>query len=1115
MTVAVVAGPAGSGKTARLVCAYRQLVGEEPFGSVLWISPTHRAASDVAVRLVDEGFAGCLAPHLLTFEQLATRVLAAAALRLRPLSPALTRALLGRLIRDAQARGELAYFGPIADTPGFLDLVVGYIRELKRLEIWPEELAAAEGPRAAAKNRELCRLYADYQQLLTRHDLYDRQGQFWAARELLRKDQWGPLSGVRHVLVDGFSDFTRTEHEVLELLAHRTRSITIGLTLDEAAGREELFTKTTATLAALEERHPQLVIERLPRASGTVPALRHLERHLFGNPREAPPVPDSAGIEIIAAAGVTHEVELVAERIKGLLVGSATARPVPAAEVLVVFRSLADVATLVRDVFGRFGIPCVVASPPALGSSPAVSALLSWLRLDVEHWPFREVLGAIGHNLFQPEWPQWQRGRAAAALELAVRELEIPAGLQALAGGIERLARWAAEGLAAKRRVSRGAFAAQQAGPLLARLAATFEKLPKQATAGEWARALNDFARELGLFAALAKHPDGEAAALADRQSFDHLLATLAEIDRLAGWMGEPAGVFSREEILRTLEDLARTEETPLARDETGCVRVLAAESARNLSAEYVFVCGLSEKAFPPAQRDDCLTSDADARRLIAAGLPVASHALRTRYEMLLFYEIATRATRRLVLSYPALDASAQPLVASPYLGEVERACGGVGRIVKNAEPHLSCVPETDDVRSLRDLRVRAIARAREGSDKLLEELCALPETRGAATNILAGLEMSATRFAQREFGPFDGMLTSPAAQQKLAERYGPERCWSPSQLEKYGSCPFKFLLSSVLRVEELGEAELAVDHLERGRLVHDLLATAHRTLNEREGLQMPAAREEAFQEIVDREIAELRRQAEGGGLAGGMAEIDVRKIVSWIERYRRQHAQYDAQWSDWPVPLRPAHFEVSFGPPHREETGDAPAVLPDDCDPLSTLEPLVMDCAGERIRFAGRIDRIDLGEVAGELVFAVVDYKSGARSDATKIEAVLNQQSFQPSLYALAAERLLLEQGARPFRAAYWHLSGKGYEEKHALKFLEFDNERRLRISEQWEALQAALGARIRSLVEGIRRGEFPVYSSDEKCTSFCEFRTVCRINQVRSLEKAWQPPACGGPVP
>jgi hypothetical protein len=45
-------------------------------------------------------------------------------------------------------------------------------------------------------------------------------------------------------------------------------------------------------------------------------------------------------------------------------------------------------------------------------------------------------------------------------------------------------------------------------------------------------------------------------------------------------------------------------------------------------------------------------------------------------------------------------------------------------------------------------------------------------------------------------------------------------------------------------------------------------------------------------------------------------------------------------------------------------------------------------------------------------------------------------------------------------------------------------------------------------SLVAGIRDGQFPVYNPREDCTSRCEFRTVCRIAQIRSLEKTWTPP-------
>jgi len=40
------------------------------------------------------------------------------------------------------------------------------------------------------------------------------------------------------------------------------------------------------------------------------------------------------------------------------------------------------------------------------------------------------------------------------------------------------------------------------------------------------------------------------------------------------------------------------------------------------------------------------------------------------------------------------------------------------------------------------------------------------------------------------------------------------------------------------------------------------------------------------------------------------------------------------------------------------------------------------------------------------------------------------------------------------------------------------------------------------------MRQGQFPVWSSDVHCTGFCEYATVCRINQIRSLEKTWLPP-------
>jgi ATP-dependent helicase/DNAse subunit B len=371
---------------------------------------------------------------------------------------------------------------------------------------------------------------------------------------------------------------------------------------------------------------------------------------------------------------------------------------------------------------------------------------------------------------------------------------------------------------------------------------------------------------------------------------------------------------------------------------------------------------------------------------------------------------------------------------------------------------------------------------------------------------------MSEARRGQH-YGAFEGMFTSTAAKARLAERFGKDRCWSPSQLEQYAYCPHRFLLANVLRITPAGEPELGIDFMARGQMLHWLLSTAHRELNLLAGGHTsPGRLLERFNELVRKLADELRQRSTSGSLESGLQEIDVRKISEWLARYLRQHRQYDQQWSGWDKPPQPAHFEVAFGPRHREEdAGEAPG-LPDDCDPLSTLEPFELRCAGETIHFAGRIDRIDLGSFGGQAVFTIVDYKSGAGSKRTSLQAVLEGRSLQLPLYALAAERLLSPLSAAPFRAAYWHIAGKGYEEKDAVKFrVAVDSQ--LEPNPEWIALESALKTRVGSLVAGIRAGQFPMHSADDECTGFCEFSTVCRVNQARALEKTWQPP--GEPQP
>ena len=130
----------------------------------------------------------------------------------------------------------------------------------------------------------------------------------------------------------------------------------ITLPLEPEPRRRDLFAKPQRTLAELRRRHPQLVIEELPRPSRPGwPAMAHLEKTLFGNPRRAQPAEETTGVEILAAARQLGEIELIGSRIKRLLSEGdpqAGGRPVRPGEIAVVFRSAQDAGGLVTKFPG-------------------------------------------------------------------------------------------------------------------------------------------------------------------------------------------------------------------------------------------------------------------------------------------------------------------------------------------------------------------------------------------------------------------------------------------------------------------------------------------------------------------------------------------------------------------------------------------------------------------------------------------------------------------------------------------------------------------------------------------------------------------------------------------
>jgi ATP-dependent helicase/DNAse subunit B len=1081
--VRVLCGPAGSGKTQRLLMRYQELARSAP-GAALWLVPTRRGAEQVSDLFLSV-LGGYCGPAPRTFAEWAADVIRANDPAARLLSAAQRRLLLDELIARLDAEGELAYFGRVLETRGFTAGVSGLLAELQRADVTPAAFARAAyrqglaagisgrtiGGRAIlAKDRCFARLFARFVRELRRHNLHDAEGQTWHALALLRRGLRQPFAAVRYVFVDGFSDFTPAQHGILQALAEEVEELWTSLPDEPGEERAELFAAPRAALRRLNELSPR--VEWLPSRplAESIPAgLAHLERQLFRPVQSVEVAEDATGLECIAAPGALGEVRLTARRIKRLLLDGVSGE-----DVVVTTRDLSAYEGLVREVFAEYGIPAEVEGAEPLVRCPAVGALLRTLRLSEEDWPFAGVTALLRSTYLRPEWPETVAApELPQQAEALLRLLGEPRGREAYLTAVRRWAERQQPGLedeeAEQSRRQRIHELAQRCRPFLERFFHAWEGSPAVAPPAEHVAHVRHFADDLGITRA-AEEDERDRAAL-------KLLW-----EELGRWVSRSEPPLDRKAFLRRLATLAA--EAGLTRAARGAsrVRVVSAESARHLAASYVFILGLGERGFPRLAAPQPLLEEAERLALRPGGVDLACASEQMPGEMLLFYQIATRARRRLVLSFPAVDERGQPLLPSSFL-TAALDCFRPGAVPVERRSMLLEGYDSDVPLSPAEYRVRAATVLAAGG-ALGPGLA--PDLRA---NLMDAAKLVRLRLREKEHNPFDGLFRDPAVIGELQQLFGPERVYSPTALEDYVACPFRFFLRHVLRLEPLEEPREDVEVTRRGQAFHRALARLHRNLKEA-GVHEPA---DEVDDHVRREIAAA--VAEDVSRAPGPASkelwrIEGQRLLRLALRYRDHWRRFLAPWQERGIAPRPHLFEVDFGLPAPNET--------------RPHAPLVLRAEGVEVRISGRIDRVDLAELDDGIGFWIIDYKTGHSTSYTSSDLTTFRR-LQLTLYAVAAEEVLLAgRRARPLGLAYWLVGESGPKVVLPIRNTAgwLDEEK------AWRKVREQLEGWVATLVGHLRRGVFPLHPRSEHCTQTCPFGQVCRITQARSVEKAWELP-------
>jgi ATP-dependent helicase/nuclease subunit B len=490
---------------------------------------------------------------------------------------------------------------------------------------------------------------------------------------------------------------------------------------------------------------------------------------------------------------------------------------------------------------------------------------------------------------------------------------------------------------------------------------------------------------------------------------------------------------------------------------------------------DVVYVLGMAEGTFPPRGREDPLLPDRD-REASGVGLPLSR--VRQAEERRDYLAALASAPVR-VLCFPRADPRAQrKRLPARWLVESATALAGnalgAGELATlSAQPWYRVVPSfeagvahAEPAGSLTERDLRSLRRWRAAGRLLRRHPFVL-----ATPALAAGVKASTAR-SSAALTSFDG-LVGPLPDLRPSS----EHPLSPTALEEWARCPFRYFLSRVLRLHAIERPEDTdtISAQERGSLVHAVLAAF---IAEMPARASPAQPWSPGERARLREIAEAHCDAaEARGVTGRAVrwELERRRIVREVTALLDTD---EAIRDELGVVPMPGGVERAFG--FAGESDEALAVTLSD---------------GRTVAFRGRVDRVDSAPDGSKVV--VFDYKTGSGASYVDSEVDLARGTrLQLPVYGLAMER----QAPGPDVEAYYWFTREP--RAYAFEGFALDDEHR-----------AEFRRVLSVILDGVEGGVFPAYPGaprsdgrgrdtwDNCC--YCAYDRVCPPGRDQAWER------------
>ncbi|MBK5257010.1 MAG: exodeoxyribonuclease V subunit gamma [Vicinamibacteria bacterium] len=430
-----------------------------------------------------------------------------------------------------------------------------------------------------------------------------------------------------------------------------------------------------------------------------------------------------------------------------------------------------------------------------------------------------------------------------------------------------------------------------------------------------------------------------------------------------------------------------------------------------------------------------------------------------------MFARTLDQAEETLILSYPRADEqTGRERLPSLFMMAALQAAKGVA---VTAEDLQKVVTEDEDGHTDTDLAIDLGERdievvARHG----LQALSWLEQDRPF---LRSAHELSRGRAARR-LSPFDGLVGREG--EDTHPRLDPIKSGqaiSASRIAAFGECGFRYFLRYVLRLEPAIEPEerRKLDPLEKGTLFHEVAELFLRERRDQGTLPIRNTDEERARLLA---LGDERLEAwvEGSPprlvlLWRAEKKVFLNLLADWLAREAENYRSRKTT---------PAHFEVSFGMPHRrtgtnEPHRDLPVEIPLD--------------DGSVLKISGQIDRIDRIDAADGGGLVLRDYKTGKAPTDADASLFKGGRQLQIPFYILAAQEIF--QGETVVEA-----------------FLDYVNAGRQVAFNPAKATSATFRALLLRIADLIGHG---VFMQEPSACTFCDFTSVCGPTPILESRK------------